>query len=109
MAAVATVSPRALAEDGQQFIDPGVLLGFIAAAERVFDAVFQMLPENLVLDPLQRRTDRLNLGQDVDAVSFILDHSGDASGLPLYAAEAGETIPVTGVIHGWKYTPWGYI
>lgn len=100
---------RAPAEHGQELVDLGALFGLVAAANRAFDAMRHVILEDLVLDLLQRRPDRLNLGQDVDTVAFVFDHPGDAAGLSLDAAQAGETGSVRCVIHSCKIPQGVYV
>ena len=58
--------------------------------EGVRHAMLQMVVQDLLLDLVERRPDRAELGQHVDAVAVFLDHAGDAAHLAFDAAEAGE-------------------
>jgi len=60
----------------------------VAADDGAFDAMVQMILQQLGLHPRQRRAHRLHLGEDVDAVAVFFDHARDPAHLPLDAAQA---------------------
>src|SRR5690606_6803970 len=88
-----------------------------------FDAVVQVILEDLALDPREGRADGAGLGQDVDAIAIILDHAGHAAHLSLDAVQAveqgGLVVAVQGGVsvrgdpieggRGLQDTPAGYI
>src|SRR5262249_24197922 len=79
--------PRTL-EHVQELPHLLALLGGGAALDGVVDAVGDVVGQHLVLDALQRRADRLELGQHIDAVAVFVDHAGDAAHLALDAGQA---------------------
>lgn len=58
--------------------------------ERMGDTMLQMVSKRLLLDLVQRGAHGADLREHVDAVPLLLNHSGDPTHLPLYAAEPGE-------------------
>ena len=75
-------------EQFDEFTGLGALLTGVAARDRRLDAMAQMAFQQLALDLGQSGLDRLNLGQDVDAVSAILDHARDTAHLTLDTRQA---------------------
>ncbi len=57
----------------------------ISIPDGFVDAMRRMIFQKLVFDLFQGRLDRLNLGQNVDAVTSFFDHTGDAANLALDA------------------------
>jgi hypothetical protein len=47
-----------------------------------------MILQDLLLDPPQRRTHRRDLRDDIDAIAVALDHASDSAHLALDPAEA---------------------
>src|SRR5215210_445218 len=66
------------------------LLGLLVAApvRRAHHAVFRVVLEQLERDLVERRLDRGDLGDDVDAVTVLLDHPVDPADLALDPAQA---------------------
>src|SRR6266851_1593080 len=63
------------------------LLALVAAGDGVLDAMRDVILEDFLLRPPQRRAHRRNLRDDIDAVAIILDHAGEPAHLALDAAE----------------------
>src|SRR5690606_1181205 len=74
-------------EDIHQLVDLSLP---VARPYRLGDAVGRMAAQQAHAHPVQRRPDRGDLDQDVDAVAALLDHAGDAPHLSLDAAHALE-------------------
>ena len=75
-------------------------------------AVLQMFVEQLQPDALQCLADGRHLGEYVDAVRVVVDHSLDAAHLTLDASQPGEqrllVVAVTRVaVHADSVPPWG--
>jgi hypothetical protein len=83
----ALLLPIRSAEDVHQFGDLPTLIGFVAAVNRVFNAMSQVIPENFFLDATQRCPDRGDLGDDVDAVPILIDHFRKTAYLALDAVQ----------------------
>ena len=54
----------------------------------MLNAMGDMVAQNLFLDAPQGGPHGCHLGHDVDAVTVLFDHAGDASHLPLDAVQA---------------------
>jgi hypothetical protein len=80
--------PVGAADHGHQFGDLFPLIGLVAAGDRVFDAMRHVILQNLFFDAPQRRPHGGNLRHDVDAITILLDHFGQAADLALDPAEA---------------------
>jgi len=80
-----TVGPR---QHFDQLVDLAPLLTPVSAGDRVLDAVLDMVFQDFLLDPPQRRAYRRDLRDDVDAVAVTLDHAGDPAHLALDPVEA---------------------
>ena len=91
-----------------QFFDLVALSLFVAACDCMLDAVPDVIVEDFALDLLQRRCNRLDLRDDVDAVSVIFHHLDHAADLTLDALEAGLTDFLRVLFHVLINTPWGY-
>ena len=70
-----------------QFRDLAPLVGLVAARDRVRDAMGDVVAQDFLLDPAQRRAHRGDLRHDVDAIALVLDHAGEAAHLALDAVE----------------------
>ena len=68
-------------------------------AERVRHAMLQVVAQRLLLDLVERRPHRADLGQHVDAVALVLDHSRHAAHLAFDATEPRELGFFQSVIH----------
>jgi len=106
-AGLSASAPSAV-QDLQQLVDLGLPLALAAAMEGVRHAMPEVIAQGLLLDLVERRPHRANLGQDVDAVAFFLDHAGDAAHLTLDTPEARQLGFLQSFIHGLNYTPVGY-
>ena len=86
-------------ENVEQFGDFSALVVLITAQDRIFDVMFHMVLENLILDLPDGRGDRADLGQDVDAVALVLDHAGDAANLAFDTVQPGQAGFMGRVLH----------
>jgi hypothetical protein len=75
-------------ENIYDFGDLPALILFVAAADRMFDAMAHMIAQDFLLRPPQRRPHRRNLRDDVDAVAALFHHAGQAAHLAFNAVEA---------------------
>jgi len=64
------------------------LIRLVAARDRAFDAMRHMIPQHFFLDTAKRRAHRRNLRDDVNAVTVLVDHLGEAADLALDPAQA---------------------
>src|ERR1043166_1725867 len=80
--------PVRAADHFHQFRDFFPLIGFVAACDRMLDAVGDVIPQYLLLDAPERGADGGNLRHDVDAVAVLIDHLREAADLALDPAEA---------------------
>ncbi len=62
-------------DHGHQFCDLFALVGLVTARDGVLDAVRHVIPQYLLLDTPQRGPDGGDLGDDVDAVTILINHS----------------------------------
>ena len=92
----------------EQFVDLGLAVLLGTGMESVRHAMLEVVVERLLLDLVQGRPHRANLGQHVDAVALLLDHAGDAADLALDAAKARELGFPEFAIHDLNHTPVGY-
>jgi hypothetical protein len=84
------------------------LLAQIAADDGAFDAMAEVILQHLGLDPRQRRANRLQLGQDVDAIAVLFHHPGDTTHLALDAAQAVEQFGLVVLGQGASSGSWSY-
>src|SRR4030081_1948984 len=75
------------ADHVHQFRDLAALAGLVARRYRVLDAMGDVVAQDLLLDPAQRRPRRGDLRDDVDAVAAGLDHAGEAANLALHPVQ----------------------
>lgn len=75
-------------DDGHQFRDLLALIRLVAARDRMFDAVRDVILQDLLLDAPQRGPDSGDLSHDVDTVPLLVHHLGQATHLPLDSAQA---------------------
>src|SRR5882757_6051351 len=75
------------ADHVHQFRDLAALVGLVARRDRVLDAMGDMVAQDFLLDPAQRRPRRRDLRDDVDAVAVVLHHAGEAANLALYPVQ----------------------
>lgn len=57
------------------------LVGLVAGCNGVLDAMGDMVAQNILLDPIQCGLNRIDLGDDIDAIAVFIDHFCDASNL----------------------------
>lgn len=57
-----------------------------------------MIVKDFPLDPRERRASRLQLGQNIDAVSATFDHPGDPAHLPFDPAQPRQLPVMIGVL-----------
>jgi hypothetical protein len=76
------------ADHSHQLFDLPALIGLAAGVYGVFDTVTNMVAKDFLLDPSQGSTDGGDLRHDVDTVSIVLDHAGEAPDLPFDPVEA---------------------
>ena len=57
----------------------------------MLDAMGDVIAQNLLLDAPQRGAHRRELGDDINAITILVDHAGEAAYLPLDPAEAFQT------------------
>jgi len=50
------------------------LVGFVAGADRMFYTVRDVVTENFLLNPPQRRSDSSDLSDNVNAIPVLLNH-----------------------------------
>lgn len=88
--------PADAAHDVHQFSDLAPLVGLVAAGNGVFNAMRNVVTEDFLLDPPQRGAYGLDLRDDVDAITIVLDHAGKAAHLTFNAAQSfdGGTLAV---------------
>jgi YHS domain-containing protein len=79
------------ANHGYQFRYLFPLIGLVAACDRVFDAMGQVVSEHFFLDAPKRGPDRQDLGDNIDAIAVLVDHFGQAANLALDPAQAFST------------------
>src|SRR4051812_8894281 len=75
------------ANHGHQFRYLCALIRLVATRNRVFDAMRHVILEHFFLDAPQRRTDRRDLGDDIDAIAVLVHHPGQAAHLALDAVQ----------------------
>jgi hypothetical protein len=75
------------ANDVHQLGDLAALIGAAARSDRTLDTVRDVVAQNLLFGAPQRRPHGSNLGNDVDAVAVVLDHSGETADLAFDAVE----------------------
>ena len=81
-------SAIASCQDVHQFRDLTALLLLVAARDRMFDAMGNVIPQNLLLDFPQSGTNCGNLRYDVDAVTVLSKHFRKSTDLTFDAAKA---------------------
>jgi hypothetical protein len=92
-----------------QFIDLGALLGGVAAGDRAFDALAEMLLKDCAFDLAERGADSLKLRQDVDAIPAFGHHSGNSAHLSLDSVQAADKLWIM-MCHSQSYIPsWGIL
>jgi hypothetical protein len=88
MANVSRHSAIASSQDVHQFRDLPALLLLVAARDRMFDAMGNVIPQNLLLDFPQSGTNSGNLRYDVDTVPVLFKHFRKSTDLTFDAAKA---------------------
>jgi hypothetical protein len=74
--------------DSHELFDLPTLISLAACIYGVFDTMTDMIPKDFLFNPSQGGTDGGDLRHDVDTVSIVLDHAGEAPDLPLDPVEA---------------------
>ena len=82
-------------EQLDKFVELDLLLLLAAAPDRFSDAMVGMVLEDFSLDLVEGGFDSPKLGQDVDAIPFILNHARDPAHLPLDPGQTGKAVFVT--------------
>ena len=100
---------RGAGQDVHQLRNLAALIGRIAACDRVFDAVGDVVAEHLFLDAAQSSPHGRYLRDDVNAIPAFLHHLGEAAHLTFDAAQAFETSGLCRFLHALTHTLWGYI
>jgi hypothetical protein len=102
------VSVGEAAEDTDELVHLGLLLPVVPAADGLRHAVLHMVTKDVLLDALQRRPRRPDLGQDVHAITLALHHPDQPPNLPLDAPEPLELagVPGVSVLHERDTIPW---
>ncbi len=75
----------------------------------MFDAMGDVIAQNFLFDAAKGCAHGGYLSNDIDAVSPLLDHLGEAADLTFDAAEAFEAGGFCLFLHALTYTPLGYI
>ena len=102
------MSAATIVQHFDQLLNLDLAVALVAGMEGVRHAMLQMVVQDLLLDLVDRRPHRADLGQHVDAVAVLLDHARHAAHLALDAAEAGELGFLDFFVHGLNHTPVGY-
>lgn len=96
----------AAAEQFDQFRRLLALLGDIAGDDRVFDAMVEMVLQEVRFHARERGANGAQLREDIEAIALVLDHLRDTAHLPFDAAQAIDQ--VRSVMHAAAYIPpWG--
>ena len=56
----------------------------------MLDAMGHVIAEDFLFDATQRRANRGNLRDDIDAIAVLVDHAGETADLAFYSAETFE-------------------
>lgn len=75
-------------DDGHQFGDLPTLIGFVSAGDRMLDAMSDVIPQDLLLNPSECGTNRRDLRYNIDAIAVFLHHFRKTADLALDPAEA---------------------
>src|SRR5215213_7725603 len=97
-------------QHGQELLDLAALVGGVAARDRIFDTVLDMVLEDLVLHAPECRPHRPDLGEDVDTVAILLDHARDPAHLALDPLQPVAAALLRVCSHSLvPYPPWVYL
>ena len=80
--------PFGAADHRHEFRDLFPLIRLVAAGDGMFDAMRDVISEDLLLDPAKCGAHRRDLRHDVDAIAVLVDHFGEPADLALDPAEA---------------------
>jgi hypothetical protein len=100
-----SIAPRARCsalrarEDIHQFRNLPALLGLVAALDRAFDAVADMVAQDFVLDLAECGAHRRQLRENVDTIALVLNHAGKPADLPCNSVEAFERFGLGFLLH----------
>ena len=75
------------ADDVHEFCDFTALVGPVPATDRVFHAMGHVIPEDFFFHPPERRPDRRDLRDDIDAVPVLIDHFREPANLAFDAVQ----------------------
>ena len=100
-----TLGPR---EHVDQLVDRPILGADVIALHRLFDAMSDVIAQDLLFYASQRGTHGRNLGNDVDAVATLFDHASEAAHLALDAAQAFDAGISGCLVHDLTHTVQGY-
>ncbi len=79
--------PVGAADHIHQFCDLAALIDLVARRDCVLDAMGDVVAQDLLLEPAQRRAHGGHLRHHVDAIAVVLDHAGESAHLALDPAE----------------------
>jgi hypothetical protein len=100
-------SSRRSSEDVHQLRHLFALFGLVARGDRVLHAMGNMVAEEVVLDPAQGGPYRADLGYQVNAITLLIDHFGNASHLAFNAIELFADSRLDVISHEFYIPPWG--
>jgi hypothetical protein len=92
------------ANDFHQFGDFAALIDFVAAVDRVLQAVGHVIPKDFFLDAAKCRPHSGNLGDDVDAIPVFANHLREPANLAFDAVQAFFAGSLDVISHG-SYIP----
>ena len=95
---------RAL-KDAHEFRDFPALLGAIAGGDRVLDAMGDVVAQEFFFHAAKSSADCGNLRNDVDAISILLNHPGEAADLAFDPVEPLETRILAVLAHRTYHIP----
>ena len=94
-------------EEIHQFGHFSALISFVARGDGVLDTMGDMIAQDVVFDAVQRSLYRVNLGDDVNAITVFIDHFGDASNLTFDAIKLFANARLDVVSHAPYIPPMG--
>jgi hypothetical protein len=75
-------------EDGDQLLDLPATLNLVTRSRRIGNTMLDVILKHETFNARERRTHRLQLGDDVDAITVVLNHAHEATHLPFDACKA---------------------
>lgn len=91
-----------------QFVDLALTFPVRSTVKGIGYAMLEVIAQNLLLYLAEGSLDRSNLGQDINAITILVDHAGNAAHLPFDPAEARELRRLQFRDHALNYTLVGY-